>query len=156
MTRAQAGVLKGLFILNKWWHEIRLTPPSTFLVLLFANSATYFGRKWWDRHHACHFLLDTQKETISIPEIRLGNDAGHVRRGSRTARNKGAASGAPTPRISPEAILRQSQMPALPIEWSRILPRRFQSENASPELRIGPFKAKKKQSKLEDCYKGMV
>ena len=61
-------------------------------------------------------------------------------------RNKGAARvprDAPTPRISPEAILRQSQMPVLRLQWSRILPRRFQSENASPELRIGPFKAKK-------------
>ena len=33
----------------------------------------------------------------------------------RTARNEGAASGAPTPRIPSEAILRQFQMPVSPI-----------------------------------------
>jgi len=33
---------------------------------------------------------DRQNETVSKPEIRLENDAGFVRRGSRTARNGGA------------------------------------------------------------------
>ena len=38
---------------------------------------------------------DRQDETVSKPEIRLGNDAGLVRRGSRTAGNEGASSGRP-------------------------------------------------------------
>ena len=48
------------------------------------------------RGRASHpFFNGRQDEDVSKPEIRLGNDAGLVRRGSRTARNEGAASGAP-------------------------------------------------------------
>jgi hypothetical protein len=44
-------------------------------------------------------VVDKLDEITPKPEIRLGNDAGLVRRGSRTARNEGAASDAPTFRL---------------------------------------------------------
>jgi hypothetical protein len=93
--------------LQEWWNEIRLTPPFTVLVLLFANLATHFEQKWWDRHLACHFLLEMQNGTSSKLEIWLGNDAGLVRAvleppviraQSRVPRD------APAPRISRGAI----------------------------------------------------
>jgi hypothetical protein len=46
-------------------------------------------------------------------EERTGNDAGLVGLSSPAGHNQGAASGAPTPRISSEGIMRKSQMPAL-------------------------------------------
>jgi hypothetical protein len=73
---------------------------------------------WWGRA-SCPSFNDRQDENDSKPEIRLGNDAGLVRRGSRTVRNEGAASGARTPIISAEVILRQLQMRARPNRRSR-------------------------------------
>jgi len=117
-------------------RQISAKRPFDDQLLGFLNSLAYFGQLWWDRHLACLSNNDRQDAKISRPEIRLGNYSSLVRRGSRTARNEGAGSGAPTPRIFPQAILRHFQVPVPPTQWSRILLHLLQSENASPELRI--------------------
>jgi len=73
------------------------------------NSVSRVRSCHWERSEAMSIGGQVSR-TVSKSENRVGNAAGLVRRGSRTALNQGVASGAPTTRITPEAILRHSHL----------------------------------------------
>jgi hypothetical protein len=101
--------------------------------------------QWWDRHLACHFLIERQHETVSKPEIRLGHDAVLY----------GTVLEPPEIRAQRAAPLRQElcgehfetipdACPTKP--RSEILFHRLQPKNASPKLQIGPIRHRKEQT----------